>query len=41
MAGRLPSIDLAMRLILLLEQKNALPKGASRDYLELIKTPRS
>jgi FkbM family methyltransferase len=35
------SVDLAMRLILLLEQKNALPKGSSRDYLELLKTPKS
>jgi FkbM family methyltransferase len=31
------SVDLAMRLILLLEQKNALLKGASREYLELLK----
>ena len=35
------SNDLAMRFILLLEQKNALPKGANRDYLELLKTPNS
>ena len=35
------SVDLAMRMILLLEQKNALPKGASRDYLNLLKTPSS
>jgi hypothetical protein len=32
------SVDLAMRMILLLEQKNALPKGSSRDYLGLLKT---
>jgi FkbM family methyltransferase len=35
------SVDLALRLILLLEQKNALLKGSSRDYLELLKMPRS
>lgn len=35
------SVDLAMRMILMLEQKNALPKGASRDYLALLKTPNS
>lgn len=35
------SVDLAMRMILLLEQKNALPKGSSREYLELLKTPNS
>jgi FkbM family methyltransferase len=35
------SADLAMRMILLLEQKNALPIGSSRDYLALLKTPNS
>lgn len=32
------SVDLAMRMILQLEQKNGLPKGSSRDYLALLKT---
>jgi FkbM family methyltransferase len=35
------SVDLAMRMILQLEQKNALPKGSSRGYLEILKTPKS
>lgn len=34
------SVDLAMRMILLLEEKNGLPKGAGREYLELLKTAR-
>jgi FkbM family methyltransferase len=35
------SVDLAMRMILLLEQKNALPKGSSHGFLALLKTPSS
>lgn len=35
------SVDLAMRMILLLEQKNALPRGSSHGYLALLKTPSS
>ena len=35
------SVDLAMRMTILLEERNALPKGSSKNYLELLKSKKT